>query len=144
MLFKYYGPIQAGEGDCAKAAKGQVSMLMCSAMTRFQPQDSLYPVLVALHDQAVQLANRKAELDVEPQEQAQNRLHASVCAFCGTRCGNGLRKCAEQNGGRKALKALIRKLADEGKGAPASDRLEQLYEIYEGVSAIQRVSLVLV
>lgn len=62
------------------------------------------------------------------------------CPMCGALdCKLDLRACIEQNGGRQALKAAIRRLdaERERKGQEATPALQRLYEVYKTVSEIQ-------
>ena len=62
------------------------------------------------------------------------RIPVQTCVFCEKPCGNDARTCAENNGGRKALKTAIRALVNAEGGAAPSTRLEELYKLYEKVS----------
>jgi hypothetical protein len=67
------------------------------------------------------------------------------CPFCDAPCGRTSRECAEGNGGRKALKDLIRALDKEREhGEVVSPerlkrreiRMGKLYDCYQAVSAV--------
>jgi hypothetical protein len=56
-----------------------------------------------------------------------------LCAFCQKACGRNLKRCAEENGGRKAVKALLRSMDNDDDAD--EERSERLFELYKSVSS---------
>ena len=57
-----------------------------------------------------------------------------LCAFCQKACGRNLKRCAEENGGRKAVKALLRSMDNDDDAD--EERSEMLFELYKSVSSL--------
>lgn len=66
------------------------------ALKRFTPSDAVYAVLKQIL-RVLQMG----------------RSTASTCPYCGLRCGQTVRACAEERGTRKDLKEKIRGLEDQ-------------------------------
>lgn len=81
----------------------------------------------------------------QARQQLEQRAQTKVCAFCLLHCGGDLRACGTVHGGRKVLKALIRRLTGEaearkaaGKSEPAHEieRVDALFNLYNAVSPV--------
>lgn len=88
---------------------------------------------------SMKIARERREKQELEAAQAKAKVQSSgiTCAFCSQMCGRDLKSCAEANGGRKALKTLIRSLETPGPEPPGQAldaRLDLLYTCYTAVS----------
>ena len=90
-------------------------------MRKLDRSNGLYPVLQHFLEEAKLLEARR------------------ICPLCQQRCGKSVRECAEDHGGRKEFKAVIRSLdARRNEGGAESDkfneRLAALFDEYQKAS----------